>query len=225
MNDGDDSLENVRTTIVFRQAKEGDLRARNELVRRLMPKIERFVAKECGPAVRERFTQPDLIQQAVLKTLEYLPTIDGPRYVLESFVYRVAKNVVTSAGRLIPLLEKLDQREPMAADASVVLEPPARDQTTPSMAAARNEELALARAAMALLEPAHQEAFLRIRVFKQAREDVEAATGEGYDAVKQRAYRAYSSLLGFVNKIRSGQLAVELGEGDEERGEADGASI
>lgn len=220
-NDWDDPLENVRTTIVFRNARAGDLTARNELVRRLLPKIEAFVSKECGQHVRERFERADLIQEAVLKTLEYLPNVQGDKKSLEVYVYRVAKNVVASAGRLLPLLEKLDRSEPLSSGASVTIEPPDPNQATPSMVAAKNEGVTLARAALGLLEPPHQEAYLRVRVFGQSREEVERATGEGYDAVKQRAFRAYAKLLGLMNRIRTGQLADELtGEESDEVGEA-----
>ena len=209
-------LEQIRTTLVFQKAKRGDELARNELVRRLLPKIERFVAKECGAHVRRRFAHADLIQEAVIRTLEYLPSVEGDKKTLEVYVYRVAKNVVASAGRLLPLFEKLDQRSPLSADATVLLEPPDHTTTSPSVVAIRHEELALARTALSLLEPRDQEVFIRIRLLGEEIGDVASSLGRDYDAVRVHSYRAYSRLLAISNRLRSGQLEGLADAGDDD---------
>lgn len=203
-------LENVRTTLVFRKAKRGDELARNELVRRLLPKIERFVAKECGTKVRARFSRADLIQEAVVRTLQYLPSVEGDKKTLEVYVYRVAKNVVASSGRLLPLLEKLDRQAPLPSYATVSFDIPDRTSTTPSVVAIRHEELALARTALSLLPPKDQEVFIRIRLLGEEIDAVARDLGKDYDAVRVHSYRAYSRLLSISNRLRAGQLGAVL---------------
>lgn len=212
----EESLSGMRTTLVLERARGGDSRARDEIVLRLMPKIQRFVEKECGARVRERFSTSDLIQEAVCKALEYIPRIEGDRSTLDAYVYRIAQNVVRSAGRVVPLLARVEAANPCPEHSTVRLDPVDEDATTPSMATARNEERACLRAAIALLDPDDQEILVAIRLNGEPIEVVAERMGKSYDAVRVHSYRAHTHLVAAIRRMKAGQLPLPVGTGDED---------
>ncbi len=70
------SFEPEKTIVLLAKAKEGDHLARDELYRRIVPRLERFAHGRVPVSLRRFADTQDLVQETVLKSLDHIERFD-----------------------------------------------------------------------------------------------------------------------------------------------------
>jgi len=149
-----------KTSDLLQRWKDGDNGALAALLNRHLPWVQRLVHSRLGAGLRRKAETCDFVQDAMVQFLRY-----GPRIVLQEtkqfhgILARIAENTIRDKNDWFKARRRAVSREkPLPSDTVLELDPPRdRKETTPSRAAAANEEEAWIRLGVEFLEPADRE--------------------------------------------------------------------
>lgn len=199
---------------LLRRTHAGDRAAFEALLVRELPYIRERVHRRLGAALRARAETGDLVQDALLRLLEY-----GPRFLvsndahLRALLARIVENVIRDGADRASALRRGRSRErALERDSVLELDPPADSPRRPSTAAARNEERAWIPLALELLETADRRLLVEREWDGRPFADIAAGLGVTEDAARMRYGRALARLARAIDALRTGRLDEILGE-------------
>ncbi len=222
----DDDPVRSSTTMLLERARDRDAAALDELVKRLQPKIERWIRRERGDAIRQRFETMDLSQDVAMELIQFIPrlAVRNAR-VLDRVLYRMIRNTICdTSDRLSALRRRLTRERPLPSDTMLALDPPARKVPSPPQIADQNEQEAWKRVALALLPPADQELLLRRIEYREPWIDIGRSHDISADAARKKFSRVMARLVSIVSQLKRGGLERVLAEIEKKEGE-DGESV
>ena len=207
------------TTYLLVRVREGDRRALEELLERILPRIEMWVRRKSGRDVASKFDPLDCVQDVALNLVQYLPKVEiQDSDALYGLLYRMAVNTLQSKREyLMARRRRLTLERPLDAGGSVTLDPPDQGES-PSMQVSRAERQAWIRFALALLPEDDQELIFRHHYDGESFVEIGEARGTTPDTQRMRFNRAMAKLNSIVGKLkrgRAGELAAEFGEDDD----------
>jgi RNA polymerase sigma-70 factor, ECF subfamily len=111
-----------RSVELLRKAQQGDELARNDLLARYLPRLQRWASRRLPRGVRSMLDTGDVVQEAILATLRHLDKIEiRTENAFEIYVRRAIRNRIIDIYRRPkrirqPLDEGLPARDPSALD-------------------------------------------------------------------------------------------------------------
>ncbi len=157
MGDGKAPAEGDRTLTVstrhlYRQAHGGDRAALEQLLERVRPRLEAWVAARLGPALRSRLQADDLVQEILIKAYAAIPSFEPrEKRAFYAWLFTIGRNTMLDSHKQLDAAKRRATREE-ALHSGI-----AGGGTTPSEAAVRNEEQERFLAALANLAPRYRE--------------------------------------------------------------------
>lgn len=178
--------------------------------------ICRLVRRRLGAGLRGRSETQDVVQDAVVEVLRSGPRIlTRDRAAFRALLARIVENTLRDAhDRHTAARRDLRQEVPLDSRSTIVLDPSLRPVTAVSEAAVREEERALIRCAIELLEPIDREIVL-LRGYRELEfADCAEQLGIAVSAAQMRFARAVPRLAKTVARLRAGVVDA----GDDEPG-------
>lgn len=215
----DERVPDDQTTLnLIRRTRDGDRAAMDELLRHVWPRIEGWIRRERGEAVRSRFDTIDCAQDVALGLVRYLPDVSiGDRETFHRILYRMIQNSLRNKyDYLMARRRRLTLEKPLAIDGPLELDPPdTRD--SPSIEAGKAEMRAWIRFALALLPADEQELIFRRQFDGEAFADIGRALDLDPDAARMRFNRAMLKLNSLIRRLQQGDAnALFASEDDAE---------
>lgn len=228
MTESPSTLGDKHTTWILNRAREGRQDAMNELLRRLVPRIEQRVRREKGAMLSAHFDTQDFSQDVAMELLEYLPRVEfSDSDALERYLYAAVRNTLIDATRRLRQRRRdVARNRPLPTDSVLNLDPPAgANGQSPSQVAQTHEYHAWIRLALPLLGPDAESIFIRRKLQHEPTEAIAADLGITEAAARMRIRTAEVKLVSIIRKLRAGQLADLVREQPtlEEGGSVDGA--
>lgn len=203
----------VQTTMVMNKAREGDREAANELLRRMLPMLNKYIhTNRKNQHLKGKFDTQDLTQDVAIELVRYLPRLEASNSaMLEGYLKTVARSLICERHRQLMTARRNVMRErPIAYDSSVSFEPLVDPATSVSHQVSKQEEAARIRALLPLLGPLDEELFLRYKMLGEDAVVIAKDFGKADSWVRMRALRAYGKLVKLVNLAREGRLSGAL---------------
>jgi RNA polymerase sigma-70 factor, ECF subfamily len=172
----------------------GDGAAFAELHRQLAPRLRAFLVRICG----EPRLADDLLQDAFLRVHRARGTF-SPGAAVVPWAYAIARNVHVDHAR-----RGQEQRTGSLEDLRDGIELAAPTGASPEADVVANETLAIVRATMAALPPAHREAFILIRYEGLSVAEAAQVLDASEANVKVRAFRAYEAFRQALKRSSEG---------------------
>ncbi len=167
-----------------------------------------LVRRRLGAALRGRAETQDVVQDAVVEVLRSGPRIlTRDRAAFRALLARIVENTLRDAhDRHTAARRDLRREVPLDSRSTIVLDKSLRSVTHVSEAAVREEERALIRCAIELLEPIDREIVL-LRGYREL-EFAECARllGIAVSTAQMRFARAVPRLARMVARLRAGQV-------------------
>ncbi|MEM7202307.1 MAG: sigma-70 family RNA polymerase sigma factor [Planctomycetota bacterium] len=187
---------------------DGDETSFDAIVERVLPWLRQHVHGRLGARLRGKIETVDAVQDAVLAFMR-----DSPRFVLadeghlRAILARVVENVLRNHHRyFMAKRRELARERPLPSGSSVRLDRGA-PRGTPSQAAANDEEEALLRLALEVMEPIEQR-IVCMRVYDDlSYVEIAHQLGLKEDAVRKRFQRAMPKLTAKVMCLRDNDIA------------------
>lgn len=190
----------------------GDEAAFATLIAAHTPWIEQVVRKRLGAALRQRVDTQDIVQNTLIEVLR-----DGPRFVvgdrdhLRGLLARMVENVLCVQARHAQAEKRDVRREATAPTESVlILDRQPAAGSTPSQAAASNEDQAWVRLAVEMLEPDDRSVVLWREFQGLSFADIAHRLEIAEDAARMRFNRALPKLAHKLELLRGGKLGALL---------------
>jgi len=135
---------------LVRRAAAGDRKAADDVLRRLEPWLRGEIHRHLGPEVRVREDTDDALQSTLLSVADDLVGFEWRgEEAFRAWLLTLARHRIASAGRD----QRRDKRDPAREQPLVSGDAVLAQQTTPSLAAAREESSDLLREAVDRLAP------------------------------------------------------------------------
>jgi RNA polymerase sigma-70 factor (ECF subfamily) len=168
-----------------------DMALLHQLVDHYQYRLVRYLLYLTGR--RERVE--DLVQETWLRVLRRGGQFDG-RSRFEPWLFSIAHNLAIDdmRKRQIGSLDTPDSPAPASADEAPVLEPPAPDQASPFVAAARSQDALRLAAALGVLEPMYREVLLLRFQEDLSLQEISKVVGAPVPTVSSRIHRGLSLL-------------------------------
>lgn len=149
---GDDASN--ETMRLLRDWREGNDQALNELLSRHLPAIRSLVEARLGQSLREKAEREDIVQEAVIDLLRYLPQFRiSSDSSFRAFFAKIVVNVIRDQSDWYSALRrKVSMEVPIPSDVVLDLDPPRDEVATPSGLAQTKEDIAWVRVAMVLID-------------------------------------------------------------------------
>jgi RNA polymerase sigma-70 factor, ECF subfamily len=184
----------------------------DSLLRRNLPWIHARVRRRLGPRLRRKEETFDIVQDAVLQFLEY-----GPQVVISNenqfraLMARIAENVLRDRNDWFSAQRRALSRErPLPSDTFLVIDPPRKEQTTPSRFADRHEREGWIRLGIELLDDEDRQ----LIVFREWQHLSFRGIGERIgiteDAARMRYRATLCRLSSRVAALRRGEIGSLL---------------
>jgi RNA polymerase sigma-70 factor (ECF subfamily) len=210
------------TVDLLQRWHRGDRGALETLLRRELPWIERKVRARLGPRLRAKEETLDVVQEALLEFLEY-----GPRFLvagrgqLRALLARIVENVLRARHDWYSAKRRALSRErPLPAESVVSLDGSVAHRAsmgpTPSAEVAAEEEAALVRLGLEVVDPADREVILLREWEGLSHAEVARKLGTSEDAARMRYTRALARLAGWIADLRRGSIEGRLEEAADE---------
>lgn len=184
----------------------GDRAALEALVQRDLPFLRVRLRERLGEHLLQRAQFDDYLQDAVAEILAYSPRfLCGSAAAFRRLLAQIVENMLRDRHDFWARRRRDQAREQSLPDDSVLLlDARARTATSPSRAAVRNEEAALLRLAMDLLDPDDRAALVLREYEGLPFADVGARLGITENAARMRFQRALGRLAGELDALRRG---------------------
>lgn len=204
-------------TVLLQRAKSDDKKALEELLVRLAPEVDGWIRNERGRAIEAKFETIDLRQDFFVVFLNYLPNMSAKNEdTLRKLLYRMIQNMMRDRGKFLNReLRRFSREKPLPSDTILELDPPdalARKDRSPSSIIDENQEQAIMRVALALLEPEERELVVRHHIERESYVDIGADLGLEPDTVRMRCNRATANAVKLVGRVKRGEIARILDE-------------
>jgi len=182
------------TEHLLQRCREGDAEARAELIAHSLPWLRQNLERRLGPRLKAACTIDDLVQDTVLRALEYVPKFTGDEVQFRGLLLRIGVNMAIDVARA----HRAARRDARRAQPIPTTSQPGRDRpvetvTRPESNARRSEERALLLGAMRQLSEAHREV-LQLHFQGLTDPEIAAKLGVSVDAAESRRRRAMESL-------------------------------
>lgn len=191
----------------FNRWHEGDQEALNELIKQLLPWLQKHVHKSLDPILRKWGKTEDYVQEVLYKFLKTGPpfTISNIEH-FRNLLLRILKNTYWDKYDWIMAKRRNLLREhPLPPDTILEIDPAFRSKKTPSNSTTRHEYWAWINFAMPLLSQDKQEIiYLRFDGLKF--KEIGVKLGISPDSARKRFERAFSELIDIIWKLRRGKL-------------------
>lgn len=204
----------TETLGLLRRWHEGDQNALSEILRRDLPRIREKVGRRLGPGLRKKESPSDIVQDAVVDLLKY-----GPRFRIadkDQFRGLVAKivenNLRDKNDRYRAQRRALDRERPLPAGSVVDLNAARKSVEGPSTVARRNEDEALIRLALELLDPRDRQVVLLRQFEGLSFSKVGKALGIEANTARMRFKRALPKLAEKLEMVEGGKVGSLLRE-------------
>jgi RNA polymerase sigma-70 factor (ECF subfamily) len=203
--------EDGRTVVLLQRWHRGDRLALDEILTRDLPWIRERVRARLGGALRGRGDTVDFTQEALVELLQYGPRFEiANRQHFRSLLATIIENVLRGKHAWFHAQRRQMAREvPLASDTVIRLDPPA-NATSPSLAAARDEETALLRLAFELMSPEDREVLLLRQSEQLSFAEIGECLGVTEDAARMRFNRTLPVLAKKMRLLRSGDIEALL---------------
>jgi len=189
-----DDPQKSMTRLLFERAQAGERAAVEQLLERIRPRLEVWVAARLGEFLRARVEADDIVQEILLKAYQGLPNfVPKGKNAFYGWLFTIAEH------RIIEWSDKLRaaKRGP-GRDGELAVDV-AGSTTTPSRAAARKEDRDLLFEALAQLPERYRE-ILRLRRLEELSNDEAGArmgiTGKNASVLYVRALEALRKQMG-----------------------------
>ena len=186
----------------------GNQDALRELLRLHLPWIRERVHQRLGRALRQRGDTDDFLHEAVLEVLRYTPRfLVGDGDAFRRLLGRIVENMLRDQHEFFARQRRaLAREDPLPDDSVLCLDARARTATSPSQAAARDEEQTWLRLALELLAPEDRDVIVLREYERLAFAEVGARLGVAENAARMRFQRALARLAAVVEKLRRGEF-------------------
>lgn len=152
-----DHEEGLSTRILYRRANAGEREALEQLLERMRPRLEAWVALRMGPALQARLDAEDIVQEILLKASGAIGSFKPEgKHAFVKWLFKVARNQISDWQRHYMAAKRDLQREQELRSGV-----PAQ-RTGPYSHAARNDLMERLLDALALL-PENYRDILRLR--------------------------------------------------------------
>ncbi len=142
----------VSTRHLYRRAHTGDRVALEQLLERVRPRLEAWVAARLGPALRSRLQVDDLVQEILIKSYTAIPSFEPrEKRAFYAWLFTVGRNTMRDWHKRLHAAKRQATREE-ALHSSV-----AGGGATPSEVAVGHEEQERFLTALASLPPRYRE--------------------------------------------------------------------
>lgn len=190
----------------------GERSALEELIRRHLPWIQKYVRSRMRHDHRLRAETHDVVQEAVIDVLEY-----GPRFQIDDedcfrgLLARIVENNLVDQQRSMRRACRDVRRERAELSETVLaLDPPRRAITIPPAKASRAEAEEWVRLAIELLDARDREVILLREWDKESFEEIGRRLDIPANTARMRFQRAMPRLVRKVEELRSGRVRHAL---------------
>ncbi|MCC7399447.1 MAG: sigma-70 family RNA polymerase sigma factor [Planctomycetes bacterium] len=199
------SADDDAVLALLRRWHGGDRAALDTLVQRELPFLRLCLRERLGQALLARADRDDYLQDVVLEILTYAPHfVVGSAAAFRRLLAQIVENMLRDQHDFWSRHRRQQAKEQPLDTSLLLLDARARAQTTPSRAAARNEEQAFLRLALDLLDP-EDRAVLVLREFEQLPfATVGARLGVLENTARMRFQRALGKLAAALDRLRIG---------------------
>lgn len=198
-----------QTALLLRRHHDGDSAALHELLAHAQAWVRARVARRLGPQLRRQGETADFVQAAMVAALRH-----GPRFVVADAVHfkRLLARIVENVLRDQHDLQQAGKRGGAAAVQSVIDldQAVAASQTSPSVAAQRDEMRQWMTLALELLDPTDRKVLIWREHDGLAFGEIGQRLGIGENGARMRFARAVPKLAERLRQLRSGGLRDAL---------------
>lgn len=185
-----------------------------KILERHLPWIQKYVHHKLGRFLRTKLETGDIVQEATISFLKY-----GPRFKLinekafRSLLCRIVENALSNNYEWFTACRRnISIEKPLPTDSVLNLDPPQREQATPSKIAQQHEEEAWLRLGLELLDPEERRVIVMHHWELLSFNEIGKVLGLSREGARSRFIRALERLIETVESLKSGHLEDVLGE-------------
>ena len=185
---------------------QGSDDALERLVTRHLPMVHRIVRARIGGALRGKVESVDVVQEAMMNLLQYLPRFriaDDASF--RGLLARIVENVIRDQRRWFDALRRRRSVEQALPEDSV-LDLDTGSLESPSAVLARHENEAWLRVGMELLAPDDRDVIALRDWDEVGFREIGERFGASEDAARKRYHRATAKLAGILRRVKRGDL-------------------
>lgn len=181
----------IESSGLLDRAKAGSPEAMNALYERIAPRLLAFVRLRLGPALRQRLESRDILQAAMLKSLQRLRDFrGGDTRSLMAWLMRIAENEIRDCAD-----HHQRQRRDAARELPLDDDAPIASVTRSALSRVMlNEDALRLERALDALSPAHREVILLRKFEELSFADIASRLGKSEDACRMLLARAMTAL-------------------------------
>ncbi len=205
-------------TVLLERVRRGDDKSSlDELLRRIQPRVESWIRRERGRAIRHRAETVDLRQDVLWELTEYLPRVEArDSKGLERLLHRIVQNTVRDAFEaLMRERRRITRERPLAGGIVLQLDAPDASMKAPDEIAERHEQEAWLRLALALLRAEDEILFLKRRYQLVPYSELAEELGSTEDALRMRCARIQARLAKSIRLLKEGRIVRAFSRGAE----------
>ena len=204
------------TTELLGRFYDGDEDALDALLRLHLPWLRARIRARCGAEVLRKNESEDMVQEAMVRFLEYTP-----RFVVRTIaefralLLRIAENVIRDAHDYFHAARRDMARErPLPRSTVLYLAPLAMGVDTPSAVVSRDEQDAMVRMGLELLDPPDRDVIVLRDWHEHEFASIGKCLGISDEAARKRYTRACARVADKVVCLGRGDLRRALGNGE-----------
>jgi RNA polymerase sigma factor (sigma-70 family) len=185
----------------------GDEAALDELLRRHMPWLHRYVRQRLGDGLREQIESMDVVQSVAADLMRHAPRfVVADQRQFRALLGKILENNLRDKSRRRSAQKRGGDLQVPATDSILDLAP-ARGTPSPVEAAASEEYRAWVQLALTMLSPEDRRVLELRRLDEQAFAEVGAELGISADAARMRFNAAMPRLAQAIQGLRTGDWA------------------
>jgi RNA polymerase sigma factor (sigma-70 family) len=191
---------------------QGDNSAVEKLLVHFEPEVRQWIRRERGKAIEAKYETVDLTQDFFVLFLKYLPNLKCENEeTLRKLLYRMIQNMLRDRGVFLQReVRRISRERPLASDTVLDLDPPKAVGASPSEILNQDQENALMRVGLALLDPARRGLIIERYFERRQYADIAEDLGIDVDACRMRCNKAMAELIKMVGRLRRGDIDAAL---------------
>ena len=201
-----------QTTKLLERFHDGDKDALDALLRLHLPWLRARIRARCGAELRRKNESEDMVQEAMVRFLKYTPRfVVRTNAEFRALLLRIAENVIRDAHDYFHAARRDMARERPLRSTVLHLAPQAKGVDTPSSVVSRDEQDAMVRMGLELLDPPDRDVIVLRDWHGHEFAAMGKCLGISDEAARKRYSRACARLADKVVCLGRGDLRQALG--------------